>query len=313
MKRKIMAACILAITLLTVGGCGCSNGTSDKSQAGTTKSSEAATESASKEATEASATATAAETAAPVATETAASAGTSEAASPETAAPAATSEVATQETAAPTATSEAATPETVTSASTSGAASGTASSEGKTVSPLPSGIDMNHLDDCTVAVSFDKGDAFVDDTGAMQLRVKVYTYDLYDMVDIHTLQAGDQITICQQNVKVTVLERKEDGTVLINGGMENGGYDLVSSETSGFYIGGLNDAKEYYELGEATLPVSADFEFEDSSDLEKGACTYYPGDFLTDDAGITYHFVPENTTITIQGGSVIRMERVYMP
>ena len=183
----------------------------------------------------------------------------------------------------------------------------------KTVSPLPSGVDLEHLDNCTVAVSFDEGDAFVDDTGAMQLRAKVYVYDVYDMVDISMLQVGDEITICRQNVKVTSLERDEYGAVIINGGLENGEYQLVSGDESGFHAVEFNDAKLYYALGEVTILVSADFEFEDSSDPEKGACTYYPGDFLTDNAGIVYHFVPNNTTVTIQDGYVVSMQRVYMP
>ena len=46
---------------------------------------------------------------------------------------------------------------------------------GATISPLPTTIDMNALDNCTLAVSFEEGDAYVDDTGAMQLDVTVYT------------------------------------------------------------------------------------------------------------------------------------------
>ena len=191
--------------------------------------------------------------------------------------------------------------------------SGTAAANGKTVSPLPSGIDLQHLNDCTVAVSFDKGDAFVDGKGAMQLKVKVYAYDAFDTVDINKLQVGDQITICQQNVKVTSLERGENAAVLINGGADNGGYTLVSGEASGFYAVGPSDTKLYYALGEATIPVSSDLVFEDSSDLEKGTRTYYAGDFLTDGSGLTYHFVPDNTTITIEGGYVTHMQRVYTP
>ena len=152
--------------------------------------------------------------------------------------------------------------------------SGTAAANGKTVSPLPSGIDLQHLNDCTVAVSFDKGDAFVDGKGAMQLKVKVYAYDAFDTVDINKLQVGDQITICQQNVKVTSLERGKNAAVLINGGADNGGYTLVSGEASGFYAVGPSDTKLYYALGEATIPVSSDLVFEDSSDLEKGTSTY---------------------------------------
>ena len=174
------------------------------------------------------------------------------------------------------------------------------SSEALVVSPLPVSIDLNHLEDCTVAVSFDQGDAFVDDTGAMQLHAKVYAYDLYDMVDISKLKVGDQITICQQDVKISSLERTENGVVVINGGLENGGYELVTDDDTVFYADGFDDLKQYYELGEVTLPVSPNFEFVDSSDLENGPCTYYPGDFLTDNAGIEYHFIPNNTTITIQ-------------
>lgn len=187
------------------------------------------------------------------------------------------------------------------------------SSESKTISPLPSFIDLEHLNDCTIAVSFQEGDAFVDDTGAMQLKVKVYTYDIYDMVDISTLKVGDQITICRQNVTVASLERDENGNVILNGGLENGGYTLVTNDETVFYANDFNDMKQYYELGEVTVPVSVDFEFEDSSDLEKGPCTYYPGDFLTDTAGIKYHFVPNNTTVMIQNGYVVGMRRVYTP
>ena len=145
------------------------------------------------------------------------------------------------------------------------------------------------------------------------MKVKVYTYDLYDMADISALKVGDQITICQQEVKVTSLERNENGAVIINGGLENGGYELISNDETVFYMNGFDDMKQYYELGEVTLPVSADFEFEDSADLEKGPCTYYPGDFLTDNAEIEYHFVPNNTTITIRDGYVVGMQRIYNP
>ena len=187
------------------------------------------------------------------------------------------------------------------------------SSESKTISPLPPSVDLEHLDDCTIAVSFQEGDAFVDDTGKMQLKFKAYTYDLYDMVDISGLKVGDQITICRQNVTVASLERGSNGNVIINGGLENGGYTLVTNDETVYYADDFNDMKQYWELGESAVPVSVDFLFEDSSDLEKGPCTYYPGDFLTDTAGIDYHFVPNNTTIRIQDGYVVSMQRIYTP
>ena len=74
-----------------------------------------------------------------------------------------------------------------------------------------------------------------------------------------------------------------------------------------------NDAKAYYPLGEATIRVSADFEFYDSFDLEAGEKMFYPGDFLIDDAEIRYDFNANNTTIVIEEGQIIQMNRIYTP
>ena len=181
------------------------------------------------------------------------------------------------------------------------------------IMPLPTTIDMNALDNCTLAVSFEEGDAYVDDTGAMQLDVTVYTYDLYDMVDIANLKEGDIIVVQGNEVVVESLETLESGLVFINGGMENGGYDLWHNDSGVYFEHGYNDVKSYYALGEATIRVSADFEFVDNSDLDKGEVTYYPGDFLTSDAGIVYSFTPNNTSIVVEDGQIIQMTRIYTP
>ena len=180
------------------------------------------------------------------------------------------------------------------------------------VSPLPHNIDMNQLDNCTLAISLEKGDAYVDDTGAMQMDVTVYTYDLYDMVDIAMLKEGDTIIIRGEEVKVTSLERNDMG-LLINGGLDENGYELRTDETTVWYEIGYSDMKSYYEVGKATIRVSADMNFYDYSDLDKGEVIYYPGDFLTDKAGIVYYFVPHNTSIVIEDGKIIKMERRYTP
>lgn len=185
--------------------------------------------------------------------------------------------------------------------------------EAVTVTPLPCTIDMNALDNCTLAVSFEKGDAYVDDTGAMRLDVTVYTYDLYDMVDMSLLKEGDTMVIGGENVLVESLKRTETGAVLINGGIENGGYDFSHTENGVYFEHGMSDVKSYYPIGEASIKVSTEFRFIDSSDLDKGEMMYYPGDFLTDDAGIYYHFTPNNTSIVVEDGKVIQMTRVYTP
>lgn len=181
------------------------------------------------------------------------------------------------------------------------------------ISPLAETLDINNLDNCTVPVSLEKGNAYVDDSGKMVMKVAVYTYDLYDMVDISSLKENDVIVRLGEEVKVTKLERLDSGLVRINGGEENGGFDLVSDGNTVYYESGMNDAKAYYELGEATIPVSVDFEYIDSSDLDAGEKLYYPGDFLTDAAGIEYDFTPNNTSIVIENGFIIKMDKVFMP
>lgn len=172
-------------------------------------------------------------------------------------------------------------------------------------------VDMDNLDNCTVAVSLKEGDAYVDDEGAMQMKVTVYTYDQYDMVDIAQLKAGDTIRIDSKEVIVASVERSDQGDVLVNGGLENGGYTLGTDDDGTFYVRRENDAKSWYALGEKTVRVSPDFLFTDRS--QQTPVTYYPGDFLVEGTGIDYNFTPYNTTITIENGKIIAMNRVYVP
>ena len=183
----------------------------------------------------------------------------------------------------------------------------------KVISPLPETLDIGALDSCTVAASLEKGGAFVDDNGKMVMDVTVYSYELYDMADIASLSENDVIVRKDEEVTVTELERLDSGLVRINGGEENGGFDLVSSDSTVYYEIGMNDIKAYYELGKVTLPVSDEFEYIDESDIDGEEKIYYLGDFLADDAGIEYNFSPDNTSIVIENGTIIKMNKVYMP
>lgn len=183
----------------------------------------------------------------------------------------------------------------------------------KVISPLPETLDVGTLDNCTVAVSLEKGDAKLSDNGKMVMDITVYSYELYDMVDIASLNENDVIVRKNEEVTVTELERLDSGLVRINGGEENGGFDLVSNDSTVYYEMGMNDIKAYYEIGKATLPVSDEFEYVDKSDLDAEPKIYYPGDFLTDDADIEYNFSPNNTSIVIENGTIVKMNKVYMP
>ena len=183
----------------------------------------------------------------------------------------------------------------------------------KVINPLPETLDVNALDNCTVAVSLEKGDVYVDDNGKMVMNLTVYSYELYDMVDIASLKENDVIVRKDEEVTITEVERTDSGLVRINGGEENGGFDLISNDSTVYYETGMNDIKAYYEIGMVTLPVSDEFEYIDESVLDSEAKTYYPGDFLTDDAEIEYNFTSNNTSIVIENGAIIKMNKVYMP
>lgn len=111
-----------------------------------------------------------------------------------------------------------------------------------TVYPLPD-TTMENLTDATLSISLDEGDAYVDDTGKMQMKVKIYTYDLYDAKDITQLKVGDIIVRHADEVTVTSVERGESGFLCINGGLESGGFDLADGGGGIFYEIGFNDVK----------------------------------------------------------------------
>ena len=106
--------------------------------------------------------------------------------------------------------------------------------------------------------------------------------------------------------------RRENGTILINGGLDENGFDLITDETGVFYACGYSDTKSWYEIGEATIRVSADFMYYDTSDPEKGEILYYPGSFLIGEV-TDYNFTPYNTMIRVENGQIIEMHRVYIP
>ena len=179
--------------------------------------------------------------------------------------------------------------------------------------PLPETLDINNLDNCSVSVSLEKGDAKVSENGKMEMDVTVYSYDLYDMVDIAALKENDIIIRRNEEVTIAEIERLDSGIVRINGGEENGGFDLISKDSTVYYETGMNDIKAYYELGKITLPVSDEFEYIDESDLDAEAKIYYHSDFLSDEADIEYNFTPNNTSIVIENGTIIKMNKIYMP
>ena len=171
---------------------------------------------------------------------------------------------------------------------------------------------MDNLSDAILSISLEEGDVYVDDIGEIQMDVKIYSYDKYDMVDISMLKVGDIIVGHAGELEINSMDRKDNGSIAINGGLDAGGFELITENNGIFYEQGYNDAKNWYQVGEATICVSADFEYHDYSDLDNGEVLHYSDGFI--DGGVTdYFFSPHNTTIRVEGGQIVEMNRVYTP
>ncbi len=182
---------------------------------------------------------------------------------------------------------------------------------GSTVYPLPD-TTMVNLNDAILNISLEEGSAYVNETGIMHMDLKIYSYDVYDMVDISGLKVGDTIVTHDGEVVVAALERDDRGTVRINGGIDAGGMDLVTDDTGVFYETGYSDIKNWHQVGEATIRVSADFVYHDNSDPDTGEVIFYSGSFLIGEV-TDYYFTPHNTTIRVEAGQIVEMNRRYVP
>lgn len=189
------------------------------------------------------------------------------------------------------------------------------SSEAKTIEPLPAYIDLANLGDCTVAVSFEKGD-LTEENGEYTLHAVVYDYERFDMVDIAQMKQGDTLVIDGNSMKVESVEKTDSGAVNVNGDIEEGGVSLWTDDNGGYYEVGMDDYKSYYEVGEITLPLSDDFVLTDNSDLENPdkTCTAEELKKALDDSTDEYSsYYPNNCSLTIVDGKIISMNKEYTP
>ena len=175
--------------------------------------------------------------------------------------------------------------------------------------PLESAEDA--VADGGYAVAFSAADLKKTEDG-YTLTAEIYDYDRYEMEEIDNLKQGDRIQVCKQPVTVESIIA-EDGTVLINGGTEAGGVDLV--EDDGIYRTNGSDGQPlYYDLGSLTLPLSKDCTFEDQADPKgesEGAVYEYPElPAAIEKSGEPFRAV--DTVITVRMEQIVQIIRYRM-
>lgn len=198
-----------------------------------------------------------------------------------------------------------------TPAADSGSASaGGSQGEARRVEPLADTLDVSALaeGDQQFTAGFRGSDARLDDDGRLVIDLTVYTYDLYDAVEITTLTPGDTLVVKGTEIPVKTVEQG-DG-IAVNGGLVNGGIDLTSAGGGTFRVLLENDAPDLYEAGTITLPVAQDCVLTDDSDPEAPGRTLYAGDLLGLGDEV---FSPQATTVETAGGMVTAIHRDYMP
>ncbi len=193
--------------------------------------------------------------------------------------------------------------------STSGAASASAA-QGRVIEPAGFSQTLDGFTDGELSVSFHTADIGEAD-GRRTLSMTVYAYALYDAAELSTLSAGDTLVVDGTGIPVQSVT-DSDGYLTVNGGEETGGVTLAAGDGGTYFIVGMDDAKDYQELGNLTLPLEDDCLITDDSDLSA------PGKVLSVSAlaalsGSEDHFVPYNTTVVVKDSVITAIHRFYMP
>lgn len=180
---------------------------------------------------------------------------------------------------------------------------------GFVIAPMPVDVDLEALQDGIYPAAFEL-DALKD--GA--LTVTIYTVDCYDIVDISMLKEGDSIVIGGLTVEVESLNR-ENG-LEINGGLLEGGYDLMPFEEDNCWrVVELDDYPTWTEHGEATLPLDEAVTFTDAWNLEVDPVTYSGAEEVAKAiAGTDFEYFDQlNTTIRVENGKIVEISRIFTP
>ena len=184
----------------------------------------------------------------------------------------------------------------------------------KTIAPMATAIDVNDLPDGIYPVSFDRGDVLEGASGIYMNAVHIYTQDWYDIVDVNTLKVGDTIVVEGEEVPVLALEATEYG-LEVNEEQDARAFTFATEEDSnGFFVRGLDDMTTYTEQGVTTLMLDPAATFTDAWDIEKEPVTVNADGIVEAmQSSENEYFVRQNTTVRVENGKVVEINRVYVP
>ena len=178
---------------------------------------------------------------------------------------------------------------------------------GSVIEPADPGYDLAALGDGIYPVYFDPA-ALADG----ELTFYVYSEDVYDIVDISRIAAGDTFWLGGLDFEVESVERGDD--LYINGGMDNGGFTLRSYEEDNCWrVVMEDDGRVYTNRGETVLPLADDVTFTDGWD--GGETTVTGAEAVAGAIAGTEmeYFSPYNTCVRVEDGRIVEIIRAYLP
>lgn len=180
------------------------------------------------------------------------------------------------------------------------------------ITPLPSGIDIHHLHDCTVPAAFT-----IDDFRWMggNLRLKIYNKDLYDAVDISQINVGDTLIYSGNKLVISSIQETSNG-LDINGGLEEGGCCLTPNGGGTYVARNWDDHATYTLLGQEEIALAQDFII-----IDCGSFPEEPADTIRINQKLYIEnltdknpdFSPLNTTVTITNEQITEINRRWIP
>ena len=186
----------------------------------------------------------------------------------------------------------------------------------KTVAPQTVEVDVNALPDGEYPVAFNRGDILSGATGIYMNAVHIFSMDIYDIVDVNTLTAGDTLVVSGEEIPVTSVERS-DSEVLVNGGLEaENGVVLgpIDEDTNGYRVWKESDMATFTELGATTLVLADNAEFNDSWNIDAEPVNVSHDGIVSAIAeSDNDYFNQYNTSIRVEDGKVVEIKRVYVP
>lgn len=180
------------------------------------------------------------------------------------------------------------------------------------IAPLPISFDPENPDNCSLRVSFNSDCIYGSGVNDARVKFTLYAYDTYDMVDIASLKEGD--TIIVENEVVTVKSVvEEDYGIVINRSENEDGICFVPTDSGVYYVDTNSALKNYYAVGQVTLPISPEFVFTDYFKDHETPVVLTVNQIVNESPEIDYWFVPDNSTIVVENGMVISLTRNYLP